>query len=56
MSPQVLADRGGDLLQKLETLDVRDSAITDSGVRALAAGLPLLRCLNLEHCVKARAR
>ena len=40
--------------QKLEELDMRDCALSDSGVRELADGLPVLRLLNLEHCTKAR--
>ena len=41
-------------LRRLRTLDLRDTAVTDSGVRLLATALPQLRRLNLEHCAKAR--
>ena len=34
---------------------MRDCGLSDSGVRELADGLPVLRSLNLEHCTKARA-
>ena len=33
---------------------MRDCALSDCGVRALADGLPVLQSLNLEHCSKAR--